>query len=83
MDINWQIVAASAGFAGMRALMFEYRDWKSRRTEIPLDWNPRTQTYEPDLKLRRWERFGKIAAWGAAGAMCFLGYNAVANGWFN
>lgn len=63
----------------MRALMFEYRDWKGRRTEIPLDWNPRTQTYEPDLKLRRWERFGKIAAWGLWGGFGALGVAMIMN----
>ena len=79
MDINWNIVAASAGFAGARALLFEYRDWKARRTEIPLDFNPRTQTYEPDLKLKRLERWGKIIGWGLWGAGGALGVAVLMN----
>lgn len=74
MTINWSIVAAAAGFAGARALMFEYQLWKARRTSIPLDWNPRTQAYEPDLRLKRWEKIGRIAMWGFIGVVA-----AVAN----
>ena len=67
MDINWNIVAAAAGFAGARALLDEYRMWKARRSSIPLDWNPKTQTFEPDFKLKRLERIGRYAAWGLWG----------------
>jgi len=80
--MDWQIIAATAGFAGARALRFEYQSWKARRTEIPLDWNPRTQAYEPDLKLKRWEKAGRIAAWAAYGTFAVIGYNVVVNQWF-
>lgn len=63
MDINWSIVAAGAGFAGMRALLDEYGAWKARRKEIPLGWNPRTQSFEADYRLKRLERWGHIGAW--------------------
>lgn len=81
MGVDWNIVAASIGFAGARAALFEYQSWKARRTSIPLDWNPRSQMFEPDLKLKRWEKIGRIAAWGAWGAVCIIGYNVIANGW--
>lgn len=77
MDINWQIVAAAAGFAGGRALLDEYRMWKARRASIPLDWNPKTQTYEPDFKLKRLERIGTYLIWGVAGAFSALGIMAI------
>lgn len=61
----------------MRALLFEYQAWKARRTEIPLDWNPRTQAYEPDLKLKRLEKWGRIAAWGLWGGGLVVGIMVV------
>lgn len=73
MSIDWNIIAASMGFAGARAALFEYQSWKARRTEIPLDLNPRTGVYEPDLKLKRLERYGAIAAWAAWGGFAAIG----------
>lgn len=82
MDINWSIVAAGAGFAGARALLDEYSMWKARRSAVPLDWNPRTQAFEPDFKLKRLERWGRVAAWGLWAGFGIIGYNVVVNDWF-
>lgn len=79
VDINWQIFAAAFGFAGARALLDEYRMWKTRRTEIPLDWNAKAGVYEPDLKLRKWERRAKIAFWGLFFGHLAFGYLMVVN----
>jgi len=74
---DWSIFAAAIGFGGMRALMFEYQGWKARRADIPLDWNPRTQAYEADFKLKRWEKIGRIAAWALWGGGLVAGIMVV------
>lgn len=61
--MNWQIVGAAAGFAAAGAALEEYRLWKRRRTSIPLDWNPKARAFEPDYRLKRIERWGRISAW--------------------
>ena len=73
MSIDWQIFAAAFGAGAFRAALFEYGDWKAKRTEIPLDFNPRTGAFEPDLKLKRWERAAKVALWAlVAWLACFF-----------
>lgn len=79
MDVNWSIVAAGFGFASARAALSEYRGWKARRTEIPLGFNARTGAYEPDLKLKKFERRFKIAAWALIAVHVALGFLFIAN----
>lgn len=79
MDVNWSIVAAGAGFAGARAALSEYRGWKAQRTTIPLGFNHQTRSYEPDLKLKRFERRFKNAAWAVLSVHVALGFLFVAN----
>ena len=57
----------------MRALLDEYSAWKARRTEIPLDWNPRAKAFEPDYKLKKLERFGRYSAWALWGGLGMAG----------
>lgn len=77
MSIDWNIVAASAGFAAAGAALEEYRLWKRRRTSIPLDWNPRAQAFEPDYKLKRIERWGRISAWVLYFSLLIIGLAVV------
>lgn len=79
MDANWQIFLAALGGGAARAALYEYRDWKARRREIPLDLNPRTGVYEPDLKLKKWERRARIGFWALVFGHIALGYAMVIN----
>lgn len=55
------------GFSFGMYLLARYRLWKASRASIPMEWNPRTQRYEADLRLKRWEKRAKIGilSWGA------------------
>jgi len=67
------------GFSFGMFLLARYRLWKANRAEIPLDFNPKTGVYEPDLKLKRWERIAKVALWVWVGSILALGYLFVTN----
>lgn len=53
--------ATLVGFSFGTYLLARYRLWKAGRREIPMELNPRTGVYEPDLTLRKWERRAKLA----------------------
>lgn len=53
--------ATLVGFSFGTYLLARYRLWKAGRREIPMELNPKTGVYEPDLTLRKWERRAKIA----------------------
>jgi len=77
--MDWSIFAAALGGGAARAALFEYRDWKARRREIPLDFNPKTGVYEADWKLKRWERAAKIGFWALVVGHLAFGYLMVIN----
>ncbi|MEJ7933680.1 hypothetical protein WG907_05315 [Sphingobium sp. AN558] len=63
MSPTFSTVATLFGFSLGGFLIAQYRLWKARRREIPLEFNPKTGVWEPDLVLKRWERRAKIAVW--------------------
>lgn len=60
-------------------LIARYRLWKAGRSSIPMEYNPKTGMYEPDLTLRKWERRAKIALWVFIAVSLVLGYFIVTN----
>lgn len=62
------------GFSLGMYLLARYRLWKASRASIPMEWNPKTQQYEADLTLKKWERRAKIAMVAFALATGVVGY---------
>lgn len=68
------IILNSLGVTLGMFLVGWYRVRKAARTEIPLDWNPKTGVYEPDLRRRRWERRAKAGLIAAIAFVFVAGY---------
>lgn len=81
--MDWQIFAAAFGVGIGREAIHQYREWKFNRPEVPMDWCEKTQSFVPDLKLKRYERWATWTFFIVIAIHVVLGYNAVVNGWFN